>query len=161
MIISLIFSVFIAVGGFLTIRDAKIRNKNVSKTIDDVEITVIGAVRFHGPFEMKFGSTVKMVLMKAELLYGAELKGVELDKKLYKKETLLIPFKEGYGKKIKINDLTLLDLIRAGIRKKTSALIMKFIKTSKGKGVTWDDLDSIRGVGSTTLNLLKKILELN
>ncbi len=143
------------------IHDSKIKNKEDTTTKESIKVTVLGAVRYHGPFNFKFGATIRTVLVKAELLYGAELKGLDFDKHLYKEQTLLIPFKSGFEKKVKLNDLGLADLIRSGIRKKTAASIITYIKKHKKESIKWSDLDSIRGVGTTTLNLLKKILDIS
>ncbi|NQZ29539.1 MAG: hypothetical protein HRT98_04105 [Mycoplasmatales bacterium] len=141
------------------IHESKIKNNTFKKEM--IKITVLGAVRFHGPFNVRFGISIREILVKAELLYGANLKEVEFDKHIYKEQTILIPFKEGFKKKIKLNDINLADLMRAGIRKGTSLLIMNYIRRKRGGKITWSELDSIRGVGITTLNLLKKILDLN
>ncbi len=143
------------------IHDSRTKKINTESKINSLKITVLGAVRFHGPFSMHFGATIKELLVKAELLYSANLKDIDFKKHLYKEETILIPFKEGLEKKIKQNDISLADLMRKGIRKKTSLAIMAYIKKHKDGKITWNDLDSIRGVGTVTLNLLKKILELN
>ncbi|CAM9141851.1 Soluble ligand binding domain-containing protein [Mycoplasma todarodis] len=141
------------------IHGTKANNDTTKKEM--LKVTVLGAVRFHGPFDVRFGISIREILVKAELLYGANLKDVEFDKHLYKEQTLLIPFKEGFEKKIKLKDINLADLMRVGIRRKTSLAIMTFIRKQRGGKVTWSDLDSIRGVGTTTLNLLKKILDLS
>ncbi len=143
------------------IHHSNINKEKRNEKVNRIQISVLGAVRYHGPFSVIFGSTIRYILSNAELLYDAELKDINFDKRIFKSQTLSIPFKEGVIHKFKLKDLTQGDLLRAGIRNKTSIEIIDFIRKKNWKNISWRELDSLRGVGIATLNLLKKILELN
>ncbi len=162
LLFSIVFSFLLGVGIFLLSNNKYAKKIPIQNEKKFITASVVGAVRFHDNFSVLAGSTVRDILMKAELLYGADLSKINFQEKLYKDKTLLVPFKEGLEQKYRISRGINKDvLIKRGISSRVAKLVVEYLEKNKGKDISWNDLDSIHGVGSVTLNQLKKILELN
>ncbi|CAM9145572.1 MAG0490 family ComEA-like DNA-binding protein [Mycoplasma marinum] len=158
---SITFSLLLFIGGFIFIKHHNVQGVPKVHSLRYIKVSVLGAVRFRDSFTVKEGTKIGEILQKAELIYGADMTKINKDEKIFEDREILVPFLKGFKRKYPISKgVNYQMLVKAGIRSKTAKKVASFIKEHKG-GVTWEDLDSLRGVGEVTLSLLKETLDLN
>ena len=92
VVISLLFFLII-LGSFsyLSHMDEDFLSEIKSKSYDIVHIEVSGAVAFPGVYEMEKDSSIKDLLMQAQLLPEANISKFKLDDKIGRKKKIMVP----------------------------------------------------------------------
>lgn len=155
------FSLYIFKYNFSGLSHVKKDHDSEINKEDYVEITLKGAVKAKGIYIVKKDMSLKELLIKAHLLFKADVSQLDLSRRLIKKETIFIPYKKGYEIKIKWKDL--IDekqLIDHDITKSIAKKIIKF-KEDNPQWVTWEALQTISGVGPVTISKLQNIIMLD
>lgn len=155
------FSLYFFKYNFYGLNYVEKEEKSAINKEDYIEIHLKGAIRAKGIYLIKKDTSLKELLIQAQLLFKADVSKLDLSRRLVKKETIFIPYKKGYEIKIKWADLVEeKQLIDHDITKSIAKKIIKF-KEDNPQWVTWEALQTISGVGPVTISKLQNIITLD
>lgn len=132
----------------------------IDKLPKHYKVSVEGAVENPGDYEFDQPLTVREIIFQAVVKTNADTSSLDLDKTIDKDTNILVPFKIGTIEKIKWKDLTNVDqLTKYGVKKSVALKIIQF--RQQNETTTWEQIRAIKGIGETTINQLKEIIDLS
>ncbi|WP_129687634.1 MAG0490 family ComEA-like DNA-binding protein [Mycoplasmopsis bovigenitalium] len=135
-------------------RGTYLKSANKSKTL---KIKISGAVNNPGEFEVNFGEKLYSILKRAGPKHNANLSKLDFDSKILKNSEIYIPYDLNKGAFLKWKELNNINqLTLYGITKSTAQKVLKLRKDNES--ITWQQLESLKGVGQATLKKLQNIL---
>lgn len=156
----------VALGGYILISKTTIHNpvvKKISKTFNEnvtLDINISGAIKYPGTYTIKKGETLRYVLSSAKLLNNADIAKVDFDTPIQKVKNINIPFRVDSSVKLKLSEYNNVEqLTKFKIPLKIANGILILVQNKKG--IAWNDIDDLPGVGKTYLTKLKFILTLD
>ncbi|MCP4337231.1 MAG: hypothetical protein GY679_05295 [Mycoplasma sp.] len=157
IIISWIAATLITISGFLIIKSNYISSSEIIKKI--IYIKAIGAVENGRTITLEQNATMKELLSKINLLPNADRQKIDMNQIFLNDQTIIFPFKNK-DEKIKINNkIKYRELEQLGVTKKVKKELFDYFKHNKRW--SWEDIDSLPGVGIATLKVLKEQLDIS
>ncbi len=156
ILVSWITAALITVSGILILRKTQ---TNTETIIRHVYIKVIGAVRESKIIDVPANSTMKEILLQIQLSRDADKSQLDINRHFINDATIIIPYKDKDKKIIIGREFNKHTLSGLGVSNSIKEQLFDYFKESKKW--TWEDIDSLRGVGPITLKLLKSQLDIS
>ncbi|QSF13665.1 MAG0490 family ComEA-like DNA-binding protein [Mycoplasma sp. Mirounga ES2805-ORL] len=119
-------------------------------------IEVKGAIERPGIYKYDKPIELRVFLNFVRPLIEADLSKIDLDRQIANSLKIYIPYKKCSISWTSLNNIN--QLVNLGIRKNIALKILKFRK--ENDKTTWKQLSDLKGVGITTIKILKKYLVL-
>lgn len=135
-------------------RGTYLKSVNKSKIL---KIKISGAVNNPGEYEINFGEKLYSILKRAGPKHNANLSKLDFNSKILKNSEIYIPYDLNKGAFLKWKELNNINqLTLYGITKSTAQKVLNLRKDNES--ITWQHLESLKGIGQATLKKLQNIL---
>lgn len=135
-------------------RGTYLKSANKSKIL---KIKISGAVNNPGEYEVNFGEKLYSILKRAGPKHNANLSKLDFNSKILKNSEIYIPYDLNKGAFLKWKELNNINqLTLYGITKSTAQKVLNLRKDNES--ITWQHLESLKGIGQATLKKLQNIL---